>query len=54
MSDQAPETADTPDPTHDLLLSNGTTVAHYGAIPTLYTDGGLTFQVISATERPAQ
>jgi hypothetical protein len=42
-----------PEPTHDLLLSDGTTRPHYGAVPTHVHDGdtGRLLSVLGITER---
>lgn len=50
-AEKAAKAEETPEPTHDLLLSNWTVVPHSGAIPTHYAKDDRVFRVISATER---
>lgn len=50
-AEKAAKAEDTPEPTHDLLLSNWTVVPHFGAIPTHYAKDDRVFAVLSATER---
>ncbi len=40
-----------PPPDHDLLLSNGSVVESWGAIPTHYADGDRVWRVVHVTER---
>lgn len=50
-AEKAAKAEDTPEPTHDLLLSNWSTVPSSGAIPSHYADGDAVLRVISASER---
>jgi hypothetical protein len=46
-----PEAGQPPEPTHDLLLANGETVEHYGAIPTHVAVGDRNVPVLAVSER---